>query len=148
NLAWTPSSTGPQATSFKIYYSTDGVSYSWGWTAGQGATSMALGSLQPSTTYYFNVKATNSAGDSIFGTPTSAATMALPAAPSNLAAAVVSASQVNLSWTSNSGGTETGFKIYYSTNGGASYSWGWTTGTNVTTFSPTSLSAGTTYSFK
>src|SRR5438093_9449991 len=55
-----------------------------------------------------------------------------PAAPSNLAAAAVSDSQVNLTW-ADSSSNEDGFKVYAST-GGASFIAIATVGPNVTTF--------------
>ena len=77
------------------------------------------------------------------GTPSS------PAAPSSLAAAAASASQVNLSWT-DSASNETGFKIDYSTS--STFASGVTTITlgsaNVTSHSVTGLSASTTYYFR
>jgi hypothetical protein len=68
-------------------------------------------------------------------------------APSNLSATSSSSSQINLSWTDNSGGSEQGFDVLESTNGG-SYSQVATVGSGVTNYSATGLSASTTYSFE
>src|SRR6266568_3042522 len=71
----------------------------------------------------------------------------VPAAPTNLVATAVSGSQINLSWTDNST-NETSFKIERKTGSGGTYSQIATVGTNVTTFSNTSLAAGTTYFYR
>ena len=71
-----------------------------------------------------------------------------PAAPSNLMAAVRSASQVNLWWTDNSN-NESGFKIDQSTS--PDFSTGVTTatvGANVNYYTATGLSANTTYYYR
>src|SRR5204862_434993 len=84
---------------------------------------------------------------SAYSNTATATTLAVPAAPSSLTATAINGTQIALNWTSNSGGTESGFKIYSSTNG-TSYSWNWSTGTGVTTITPSGLTPGTTYYFK
>ena len=71
-----------------------------------------------------------------------------PAAPSGLTATATSTSQINLSWTDNSR-NETGFKVDQATS--SDFSTGLTTvplGANVTTYSATGLSVGTTYYYR
>lgn len=71
-----------------------------------------------------------------------------PAAPANLAAAAVSSTQINLSWT-DSDATETGFKIERCTGVGCSdYSQIATVAAGVTSYSNTSLTASTSYSYR
>jgi glucose/arabinose dehydrogenase len=67
-----------------------------------------------------------------------------PAAPSGLAAAAVSSSQINLVWTDNAD-NETGFRIRRSSDGGATFSLIATVGANFTSYSDKGLSASTTY---
>ena len=58
--------------------------------------------LAAGTTYYYRVRATNSAGDSAYSNEANATTatvVTVPAAPTGLAAAAASCSQINLSWT-------------------------------------------------
>lgn len=69
---------------------------------------------------------------------------ATPSAPSNLAATAVSASQINLTWTDNSG-IETNNVVMRSTTSGGPYTTIATLGANVTSYSNTGLSANTTY---
>ena len=71
-----------------------------------------------------------------------------PAAPSNLAAAAVSSSQINLTWT-DSDSTEIGFKIERCTGADCSdFTQIATVGANVTSYSNTGLTASTSYSYR
>jgi hypothetical protein len=70
-----------------------------------------------------------------------------PTAPSNLGASPVSASQINLSWTDNSG-NETGFKIERKTGAGGTYSQIATVGANVTSYPDSGLASATTYYYR
>ncbi len=73
--------------------------------------------------------------------------LAIPAAPSSLAATVASSSQINLAWIDNST-NETGFKIERKTGSGGTYAQIATVGANVTSYSNTGLSASTTYYYR
>ncbi len=66
-------------------------------------------------------------------------------APTNLAAAVVSSSEIDLSWTASAGAT--GYTVQSSLNGTTWTTVG-TTATGVTSFKDTGLSSGTTYEFR
>ena len=66
-------------------------------------------------TYYYRVSAFNAAGSSL---PSNVVTVAVPAAPTNLAATVTSATRVTLTWTDASN-NETSFAVWRSANGGA-----------------------------
>jgi hypothetical protein len=68
----------------------------------------------------------------------------LPAAPMNLAAAAVSSSQINLSWTNAAGGNQSGFAIYRSIDD-ANFSLVNTVSSGVTSYNDSGLTAGTTY---
>ena len=69
-----------------------------------------------------------------------------PAAPTNLASAAASSSQINLTWT-DSDNTETGFKIERCTGAGCSdFAQIATVGTNVSSYANTGLAASTSYS--
>jgi len=71
---------------------------------------------------------------------------AVPAAPSNLVAAAVSPSQINLNWQDNSG-IESGFKIDRSSNG-STFTTIATVAANVTTYSDVGLTASITYFYR
>ena len=74
----------------------------------------------------------------------------LPAAPTNLAAAADATnpnSQINLTWTNAAGSDQTGFAVYRSSDGGATFTLVATVGAGVTAYSDSGLSVGTTYSY-
>ncbi len=77
---------------------------------------------------------------------TSVISAVVPAAPSNLTAAAVSSSQINLAWIDTS--NETGFKIERKTDAGGAYIEIATIGADVTNYSDTGLSASTTYYYR
>ena len=72
---------------------------------------------------------------------------ATPKDPSNLAATVVSYSQIDLSWQDNSD-NEIGFKIERKTGAGGNYQQIATAGANVIKYSDTGLSGDTTYYYR
>src|SRR5439155_14378913 len=67
------------------------------------------------------------------------------AAPTNLAGTSVSTTQINLTWTDNST-NETGFRVERVS--GTSWTVVATLGANVTSYSNTGLTAGTTYTYQ
>src|SRR5207244_679297 len=97
NLSWT-ASTG--ATSYIVQRSPNGTS-SWIQVGTTTTTSFSDTGLSAATSYYYQVLASNTAGNSAPSNVASATTM--PAAPTNLTAAAASASQINLSWAGSTG---------------------------------------------
>jgi thermitase len=145
DLGWNASS---GATSYKVYRSTtSGTGYSHIGTTSPGtATSYSDTSVTNGTTYYYVVKAANSAGESGYSDEASATptggTM-VPAAPTGLTAAGGNA-KVDLSWNASSGATS--YKVYRSTTSGTGYSHiGTTSPGTATSYSDTSVTNGTTY---
>jgi len=143
DLSWTDNSS--DETGFKIERKT-GLSgtYSENATVGAGVTAYSDTSPSEGNTYYYRVRAYN-ALNSPYSNEASATTF--PAAPSGLAATAASSSQINLSWTDNSGG-ETGFKIEGKTGAGGTYSQIGTTAAGVTTYGDSGLGASTTYYYR
>jgi hypothetical protein len=70
-----------------------------------------------------------------------------PAAPSNLSAVTVSASQINLYWQDNTA-DETGFVVERKTGAAGTWAQVGTTAANMTTYSSTGLAGGTTYFYR
>ncbi len=120
NLSWTDNSSNESG--FKIERSTSATSgFSQIATVGANATSYSNSGLSASTTYYYRVRAYNSAGDSGYSNTASATTqgttITVPDAPTNLTASAVSSSQINLTWQDNSTNEE-GFHIWRSFTSG------------------------------
>ncbi len=150
NLTWTDSDT--TESGFKIERCTgEGCSdFAQVASVAAGVTGYSNTGLAASTSYSYRVRAYNGAGDSDYSNPASAATpsIPIPTPPSNLAAAAVSTSQINLTWTDNNS-VETGFKIERCTGAGCSnFAQIATTGANVTSYSNTGLTASTSYSYR
>jgi hypothetical protein len=144
NLGWTDNSNNE--TGFKIERKTgSGGAYSEITTVGAEVTTYNDTGLNESTAYFYRVRAFNVDGNSTYSNEASALTF--PNAPGNLSAAAVSASQINLGWTDNSG-VETGFKIERKTGSGGTYSEIATVGAEVTTYNDTGLNESTAYFYR
>ena len=107
--------------------------------------------LTGSTSYSYRVRAYNTVGNSDYSNTTSAVTQAapmLPTAPANLVAAVISRSQINLSWTDNST-NETGFYIERCKGATCTnFARIATVGANVISYANTKLTTYTTYRYR
>ena len=148
NLSWTDTSSNENG--FKIERAPD-VAGSPGTfaqidTVGANVTSYNNSTgLSVETKYWYRVRAYNGIGDSAYTSNVSGTTLC--PAPSDLSATTYSASQINLSWTDNSG-TETGFRIERSPNGTGNWTEIATVDADETTYADTGLSAGTTYYYR
>jgi titin len=141
-VAWT--SSAPDAVSFAVYRSADGVTFA-PTPVGTGdapATSHDDAGLAPSTTYHYRVTVANLVGESdpspVASATTSAPAATPPAAPSGLAAGTPSYASVPLTWTDGSG-NETGFKIWRNTSSSQS---GWTLATTTAANATSTTVAG------
>jgi predicted phage tail protein len=105
-------------------------------------------SLSAGTTYFYRVRATNSAGSSAPSNIASATTAALttPTAPGNLTVTPMAKNKVKVAWTDYSS-NESGFILERSTS-----SSGWSTiatlAANTTSYINSGLTKGTTYSYR
>ena len=147
NLAWSDLSSNENG--FIIQRSTDNYNFVQVATVGVNVASYSNSGLAANTTYYYRVQATNSVGSSAYSNvavATTHQTLALPAAPSNLAASAISASQIRLTWTQNSS-NETGFHIERSINS-SSWSEIGTVGSDVTSYTDVTVSSLTTYYYR
>jgi hypothetical protein len=123
------------------------------WDSGRttgSLTAMAVpaGLLQGNTTYYWRVRHQDNVGAwSAWSSPTWFATMAPPAAPTNLTATTISPSRINLSWTDKAN-NETGFRIERKT--GPTGPWVEVAGesANATSYENTELREETTHSYR
>lgn len=145
DLSWADNSGNEDG--FQIERSPDGVSFSSLTTVGANTTAYSDTSLTPNTTHHYRVRAYNSAGVSADSNIASAATPDVPpVAPTGLGAVAPTSGQVDLGWTDNAS-NETGFKVERSTDN-VNFSQIAITSANVTTFSDTTVTAGTTYYYR
>ena len=130
-----------------VYPSADATEYS-------GYDSTILGGV----TYYFRIRAVNAAGNSAWSDTASIYSYGdwgLPATPTGFTAEVMSTSSMELNWTDcvadeyGYQGEETGYLIERATNSTFTQNLArMTVGQDVTTFTDTSLTAGTTYYYR
>ncbi len=108
-------------------------------------TSYSNTGLSERTTYHYQVRAINSAGNSDYSNEADATTIL--AGPSKLSAVDASTSKINLSWADNSS-YESGFQIERKTGTGATYSQIADIAADQTSFSDTGLNKATTYYYR
>lgn len=147
NLNWTDNATGEAG--YTVYRSTDGNNFVYQTQTSANATSYSDIGLQPTTLYYYRIRAVNGNDRSAYTPIVSATTLAYVALdpPTNLVATADSQSSINLTWTDNTA-NESGFQIERSTTSGSGYTLITTVGSNVTTFQDTNLQTSTTYYYR
>jgi hypothetical protein len=150
DVAWT--NTNSNQTGVKVERSTDGVSFALLVTAAATATGYHDLGLLASTTYFYRLRATNGALDSVPSAVVSATTLAPPPSPTppaNLAASASSSSQIDLTWvnTSPSGG-QTAVKIERSADGVTFTQVAQTSSATAASYSDTGLAPATTYWYR
>ena len=108
--------------------------------------------LSASTSYEFEVIATNSGGSGTASSTVTASTgaaTAAPGAPTNLAASEATSSTMELTWSApGSGGTVSGYSAYFKLHSGSTWSLA-TAGlaASATSYTVTGLASGTSYDF-
>lgn len=135
-------------TGFKVYRSTDDVSYSLIATLG-GVAAYTNTGLDPETLYYYKVKAVGITGDSTFSNTVSDTTPELEA-PILLNLTDVQLEEITNNWTSSTGGREDGFKIERSLTGVGAWSEVGGVGSGILTYIDDTppLDHGTTYYYR
>ncbi|WP_353720573.1 fibronectin type III domain-containing protein [Dyadobacter sp. 676] len=147
NLTWADASA--DETGFEIEQSTDGTKFAKIADVAANTVSYQSKALKAATRYWYRVRAKNASGASAYSNVANAVTLGvvtIPKAPTALAATVVSATQINLSWTDNAG-DETGFELERSTDG-LSFTRIAEPGPNVTTYQQTGLTPATRYWYR
>ncbi len=152
-LAWNDNSNNE--TGFEIYrlQSPTGTgTYQVVHVAGANTTTWIDTNIQPSTTYYYRIRAISATNISSLinmnspGFVTTPAAPAPPAIPATLTATPVSATQVNLSWGNVTG--ETGFELQKSSNSLSGFVTIATRATDITTYSDNDASGHSTYYYR
>src|SRR3989304_6211381 len=137
---------GMNGAGFKVERSTDGVNFTQVTILGANPAPYPNMNLNASTTYVYRIRAYEGPNHSAYSNTAGATTQPAPAAPTNLTAATVSSSRINLAWTDNAT-NEAGFKVERSTDG-VNFSQVATAGKNATSYAATNLVASTTYTFR
>jgi chitodextrinase len=155
NLSWTASTDNVGVTGYRIERCTGSTCTSF---AQVGTTTTALTfnntGLTASTTYRYRVRANDAAGNlSAYSSIVNATTLTpdtqAPTAPTNLAASVISTTQINLSWTASTDNVGvTGYRIERCTGSTCTTFAQVGTTTTALTFNNTGLTASTTYRFR
>ena len=140
NLSWDASTDNVGVAGYKVYR--DGV-----FVASTSTTAYSDTAVQGGTTHTYTVYAYDAAGNispaSNTATVTTPTDTQPPSTPAGLAAAAVSASQVNLTWNAATDDTGVaGYTVYRNGNPIAT-----TSGANATSYSDTSVAAATTYTY-
>lgn len=146
DLSWSDNS--GNETHFYIYRGGSAGSLSYLTSVGANTNTYSDNSVSPGNTYFYQVKAYNSAGLSGGSNIDNAITPSVPVAPSNLSATPVSANEIHLTWTDNST-DETAFKVYQATPSCAnSFNLLGSVNSPATAVSVIGLAGGTTYCYK
>ncbi|MCP4310828.1 MAG: T9SS type A sorting domain-containing protein [Bacteroidetes bacterium] len=105
-------------------------------------------SLDDNVTYYYRVRAINTAGNSAY-TPVASATtdLAAPDAPSALTVGTVTSTTIQISWSDESD-SETGFEVERSLSLTGGYGWVFTTNPDIETFTDTNLDDNLRYYYR
>jgi fibronectin type 3 domain-containing protein len=144
DLSWTDVST---ETGYRVERSTDGTSWTAVATTGRDVTTYRDKGLNPTTTYYYRVIATNAGGDSPASDVGSATTQTdPPETPTGLIALPASSSEIDLSWIDVS--TETGYRVERSPDGSTGWAAVASTGQDITTYSDKGLAPTSTYYYR
>src|SRR5579875_783710 len=158
-LSWNaPSSNGGSAiTSYDIYRGTSpgGEAGTPLTIVGGSALSYADTSAANGQTYYYTVRASNSAGtgpQSNEASATPSAPVTPPSPPTGLAASEASSSQIDLSWntpSSDGGSAITGYMVERSSDSGSTWSAiSQDTGSTATNYSDSGLQPGITFEYR
>lgn len=148
SLSWADNSTNENG--FELWRSLDNYSFSKVKTLSANTNSYTDSGLSPDTTYYYEVRAYNNAGNSSYSNivfKKTNAVVTIPNAPSNLKATDYTSDSISFTWDDNSN-NEDGFKIYRSSSYSGNYSLAGTTICDDNYYTDTDLNPSTTYYYK
>ncbi len=156
NLSWTGSTDNIGVTGYSVQRCAGSgcANFATVTSVGGGTTAYNDTSVSPSTTYTYQIVASDAAGNpSSPSNPASATTPAdtqAPTAPANLAAAVVGNTQINLSWTASMDNVGVTNYLIQRCAGPAcsSFAQVGSTGSVATTYNDTTVSASTSYTYQ
>lgn len=151
DLSWTDNSNNE--ANFEVGFSLDGVNWISLPLLVANTTTFDNAGLVANTTYFYRVRATNTAGQSAWSAQVQATTQqvappppTVPNAPTSLRAQVISTSEIDLTWMDNSN-NELGFHVDYSLDG-INFLTFPMTAPNITSFQSLGLLANTPYWYR
>ncbi|MBI5778803.1 MAG: fibronectin type III domain-containing protein [Planctomycetes bacterium] len=146
-LTWTD--TANNETGFKLERKPGGGSYSQIATPTANATAYTDNSVSPNTTYYYKIRAYNTAGNSGYSNEASTTTPLppIPNAPTGLVTNTITSVSIGMQWTDNST-TEDGFKVERASAPGGPWFYLDQVSTNITAYNNTGLGSGLTYYYR
>src|SRR4029450_6618698 len=110
NLAWTDNSNNEDGFRVERCQGAGCSNFTEIATVGPNVVSYQNTGLTAGTTYQYQVRAYNTAGNSAYSNTGSATTISLPAAPSSVTATAATRTEISLAWTDNSS-NEDGFRV-------------------------------------
>jgi hypothetical protein len=145
NLAWTNNATNQTGFHIDRATSSDFTQNLVTQTAAAGATTFIDSGLTPGTTYFYRIRAFDSAGDSANSNTASATTLAIPAATTNFHPTLVTPNGVDLEWINNAANA-TSVKVFRAlgTNSPVTVA---VLSSQVNSFFDTGLTAGGQYTY-
>ena len=145
-LSWTDTSDNESGFKVEWKIGQDGSWNIYTWLP-PNTVSYSVASLNAFTKYYFRIRAYSSTGNADSLSSEILVSTALPAAPSEVSAIALSASQVKITWKDNSD-SEAGFKILRKPANGYYFLPVAEVGKDITTFSDSNMTAGMRYYYK
>jgi len=145
DLAWTDNATNE--TSYVVERSDNGGAFAQIATLPADSMSYADAAVASGNHYEYQVAAVNAGGSSYSNIAAVDWTGAVPADPTNLAATVLSATQVQLDWTDNAL-NETGYVVERSNDGGTTFAVVATLGADTVTYIDGTVGAGNSYIYQ
>jgi len=153
NLSWTASTDNVGVTGYLVQRSQGAGSTNFVQMATPTGTNYSDTSLTAATTYNYQVQATDAAGNlsgysSVASVTTLVSDTTTPSAPSGLTATAVNSSQINLSWTASTDTVGVTGYLLQRSQGVGSTNFTQLAAPTGTSYSDTSLTAGTTCNYQ
>ena len=145
NLAWTDNSNNEAGFVVERSQSPTGPFAEIGVT-GAGVTTYMDTALPPNNTYYYEVYATNSAGNSAFTNVASALTPIPPATPTNAQPVAITSTTISMTWTNNATNA-TAYNIFRKMTTASNFAQIASLPPTATSYTDTNLTPGTSYDY-
>ena len=151
NLSWTASTDNVGVTGYLVERCQGAACSSFAQIASPVATTYSDSALTAGTSYSYRVRATDAAGNHSGYSNTASATTTdtvAPSAPSNLTTTAASGTQINLSWTASTDNVGVTAYLVERCQGAGCSSFAQIASPAGTTYSDSTLTSGTSYSYR